>query len=84
MNPPKSDAESTGTNRSKSAWGIWLPILFFIIYVLSPGPVLHLLYNSSLPDSLITIIYGPIIYLYETASPVRTFYDWYLPIWGVK
>lgn len=53
------------------------------LYVQSVGPVARIRKSGRAP-ALVDAAYKPLQVLYNGVEPVRAFYDWYLPLWGVK
>lgn len=78
------NAQSTGGSAA------WISGIVFIVYLLSPGPVLRLLYgppgSSPSPEmtSALEIIYVPIIVAADHVPFVSGFYLWYFELWGIE
>jgi hypothetical protein len=58
-------------------------LMLFLAYALSVGPVVKIFRGGPLPAT-VDRLYKPLEFLYVNVSPVRTFYDWYFHVWGVK
>jgi hypothetical protein len=66
--------------------------MVFVVYALSPGPVVRLLYHSrgSSPpapspaaERCLDLVYLPIIFVADHVPYVSEFYEWYFELWGV-
>lgn len=56
-------------------------------YPLSVGPTIWLSRTLDPNQQHVEVLmwtFAPLEYLYRTVTPVRIFYDWYLPLFGVK
>jgi hypothetical protein len=82
-----STNESIPTSGNRPRFGLSLPVLLVLVFVvgyaLSPGPVIKVFGVTKSPVDL-EKLYAPLIYLYDNVPAVRDFYEWYLPLWGVK
>jgi len=85
--------EDSTNSRKGSAVAIAIVAAFvlFVIYVLSPGPVLWLLtqvnaqpQHSETAAICVQVIYSPLIWLYEKFPIVHQAYDWYFSLFGVR
>jgi hypothetical protein len=66
-------------------WIVALLIGLPVIYMLSWGPAMKLLFCVPLPDSIgtaILAIYYPVHQFAEQSETATTFLQWYLPLWG--
>lgn len=81
--------ESSDARRSRLpgfGYLFWLFILVLVIYPLSVGPVakvVDVVDNSTL-ESVCEVLYAPLAYLCDKVPWVDDFYEWYLPLWGVR
>jgi len=84
MSAPETEAEATSTKRLGWSLFLWLPLVILILYALSPGPAFRLAAQLPTGVSGLAVFYGPLGFLYDHVPAVHAFYDWYLPLWGVK
>ena len=65
--------------------------LLFVLYALSPGPIIFLLESTSevIPETIEPVLepaletyFLPLQYAYDKLKPVEQFYDWYLDLLG--
>jgi hypothetical protein len=69
---------------TRSSHAVWLSVALLLLplaYVLSLGPAVWLNDRGYLPD-WVGVVYGPIDWLYITFPPAKTFFDWYLELFG--
>jgi len=68
----------------RRGWGmavlIW-SFFLFVLYALSPGPVIALWED---PPPEISDFYAPLEAVYGAVPLVHDFYDWYFTLWGIK
>jgi hypothetical protein len=75
---PQPD-ESRGP-RGRGFLLLWAIVLLPVIYVLSLGPSIYIL-----PDSVIRLVYGPLIKFEAHCPPLDRFQTWYMEkVWGCK
>jgi hypothetical protein len=84
MSAPETGAEATSTRQSGWSLALWLPPVILFLYALSPGPAFKLATRFQVGVDAFAIFYGPLGFLYDHVPVVHAFYDWYLPLWGVK
>jgi hypothetical protein len=79
-----SESSTAGKpSRGLVTWLIWLLVLvIFIGYPLSVGPIAAL-YSGKAP-SWVLPFYAPLDYAVEHIPGLGAFYEWYLPLWGVR
>lgn len=68
---------------SSSSWPYWL-LGALILYPLSIGPMILLFDAIHAPDKILDTIYAPLKYLYDHFDWAKSFFNFYLHLWGVK
>ena len=67
--------------------------ILFVVYMLSPGPVVRMLYGpggygrvvpSPAMDRPVGIVYAPIEFIADYVPFVSEFYLWYFQLWGIE
>lgn len=78
----KNDTTSErGTDTGIFSVLAWAVVILLVIYPLSIGPMAKLIPN---PPPSLRATYAPIAFLVDHFKPVRSFYDWYAKVWGVR
>ena len=78
----KNDTSSErGTDTGIFSVLAWAVVILLVIYPLSIGPMAKLIPN---PPPPLRATYAPIGFLVDHFKPVRSFYDWYAKVWGVR
>ena len=80
--PQKDTTTSGGNDTGLFPWVAWTLFLLFVAYPLSVAPAVKFLGPS--PHPTVRVIYAPLRFLYNQSQPVRSFYDWYAKVWGVR
>jgi hypothetical protein len=78
--PPASEEQTAARPPGGTRWTYWV-VMFLFLYVLGLGPAEKLAnwYPSVRP--VITVVYFPIIMLYDVCPPTRPAINWYLRFW---
>ncbi len=67
--------------------GVWASAVvgLILLYFLSPGPVLlYYQKTSRTPPERLGMVYYPLEKLYDKSSTVKSFYDFYFRVIGIK
>jgi hypothetical protein len=72
---------SAQTDPRIHSWLTWTFFMSLVVYPLSIAPVAKFIPDP--PESL-GAFYAPLGYLADHLQPVRSFYDWYAKLWGVR
>jgi hypothetical protein len=83
MSEPDHSDVSREPNRSH--WPAWLAIGILVLYPLSTGPAAMLYQHHLLPESVLQILYAPIIYVCDHNATINDALEWYVEkIWHVQ
>jgi hypothetical protein len=74
-----------GEEREEGGWQRWagcaaLVPLALLLYALSLGPFLHICDRMGWGRSAVSVVYAPMVWLYENTS-LREPLDWYVSLW---
>lgn len=84
MSAPEPEVAASEARRPGLFSAMWLALVIFFLYALSPGPVFKLALSLKGPTHTLELAYAPLGFLYDHVTAVHAFYDWYLGVWGIK
>jgi hypothetical protein len=82
MREPQNDTTPGSGDTGLLSLFAWALFLSLVAYPLSVAPAAKLIGPN--PPASVRAIYSPLGYLHAHSQPVRSFYDWYAKLWGVR
>jgi hypothetical protein len=80
--PQNETSPPGGSGTGSLLWLAWTLFLLLVAYPLSVGPVAKVAGPD--PPAVLWAIYAPLSYLNDHSQPVKSFFDWYAKVWGVR
>jgi len=84
MSAPEPEIAASEAKRSGLFSAMWVALVIFFLYALSPGPMLKLALSLKGPTRTLELAYAPLGFLCDHVAAIKAFYDWYLGLWGIK